>query len=1021
MSEHFGSDSEICPNESHTEELHGKDVVGGEFQQQLGQNITPSIFAKLFVNHTKKTCAIACLIPLISLVVIILSDVFEIDDPQGREYFVRNHILTRQSDGYNAAKEEFKFSINSSDSISNVTTKQSDQQGSLSISILMRGKIQGSDQLAATNNFEGSYNILNPQSLALLKKAEDAILNHKNYSEFCLVEIGNLDCENQPLKCTSPRSVLNHPLLYGIYVNDSEGKERLCGRREGHEAVEEYKFQQFLESLWSDSDSLNSRNFLDSNLTIEKNFSWASQSLIRVAMPLTGYSAIDDRQEEQLKIYEAFTENATTTMNEDLSDLHHDIFPISEQIANSSFGSIVLRDLSFSGLAILLVFLVIWVHTSSFFLACSAMIQVLLSFPITFVIYHFLFRQHFFGALQILTIFLLLGIGADDVFVFTDAWKQAAIVLGPDVDLLRRMTWTYRRSVRAMTVTSFTTAAAFIVTATSPIMPISTLGLWAGVLIILQFILVITIYPCATIMWHRFWRPRLFVRGFNRVPEEDVEREVGTPLWHRLLPVSKRPAVQHSTADYRATERFFRGPWFKFLRRLRFIIIGIGILLVCAGLWLATSLESPKETENFLPNYFPIRVALNTLQDSFPRSDTDYQLKVSFVWGIKDVNRAGTSRFKVSELGAPIFEEDFDMKKKEVQQHIFDACRYVEKEKDDLIFSLDTGIKPVRCWIRDYKVWRESTNKTGFETFATDEGLVQDLIKFSQADSKYLRYLTNQNVIFNKNQTRVLATEVSFISDKDAQLPSKLMWPVYKKWQEVIDNLNKNAPQGGDQAFVTSGFPWLYSYTQQTLLRTMITGVAIMIVVALFTLVSATLNWVIAILATLSIGGIIAMLLGLIQLYGWTLGISESVGVVVAVGFSFDGVAHVATAYVESKSRIRMDRTRDALTDLGISVLFGAVTTLVAGICLLPAIIIFFTKFAGLIISTIILSMTWSLVILPCLLMSFGPEGNFGRISPYLKNFIGVFKTKKNVEEGKSLDINHNSLENRKEENVAKA
>lgn len=1016
MPEHFCNNSDIRLNETHTDELYGEEIVGGQYQPQLSQNITPSIFAKLFVNHTKKTCAIACFIPFLSLVLIILSGVFEIDDPQGREYFVRNHILTRQSDGYNAAKEEFQFSINSNESTPNVMTEQSDQQGSLSISILMRGKIQNSNQLATTTNFEGSYNILNPKSFALLKKAEDAILNHKNYSEFCLVELGNLDCNNKPLKCTVPRSVLNHPLLYGIYVNDSKGKARLCGRREGHQAVDEDKFQQFLDSLWSYSDSSNSRNFFDSNLTKENNFSWASKSLIRVAMPFPGYSAIDDRQDEQLKIYESFTENATSTINEDLSDLNHDIFPISEQIANSSFGSIVLRDLSFSGLAILLVFLIIWVHTSSFFLACSAMLQVILSFPITFVIYHFVFRQKYFAALQILTIFLLLGIGADDVFVFTDAWKQAAIVLGPDVDLLKRMSWTYRRSVRAMSVTSFTTASAFIVTATSPIMPISTLGVWAGILIILQFVLVITIYPCVTIMWHRFWRPRLFVLGFKRVPDEDVEREVGTPLWHRLLPLRKRPAVKHSTSDYRATERFFKGPWFNFLRRLQFIIISIGLIFVCGGLWLATSLESPKETESFLPNYFPIRVALNTLQDAFPRSDTDFQLKVRFVWGIKDVNRTGTSRFKVSELGAPILDEYFDMKKKEVQQHIFDVCKHIEEEQENLLFSLETGIEPVRCWIRDYQLWRESTNKTYFETFATDEGLVQDLIKFSQTEIKYMRHLTNQHVIFSKNKTRVIATEVSFVSDKDAQLPAKIMWPVYQKWQEVIDSLNQNAPQGGDQAFVTSGFPWLYSYTQQTLLRTMITGVAVMIFVALFTLVSATLNWRVAILATVSIGGIVAMLLGLIQLYGWTLGISESIGVVVAVGFSFDGVAHVATAYVESKSKLRMDRTKDALTDLGISVLFGAVTTLLAGICLLPAIIIFFTKFAGLIISTIILSMTWSLVIFPCLLMSFGPEENFGRISPYLNKFIGFFQRKKNSEDGGIFDVNHFSSEAQKQE-----
>lgn len=101
--------------------------------------------------------------------------------------------------------------------------------------------------------------------------------------------------------------------------------------------------------------------------------------------------------------------------------------------------------------------------------------------------------------------------------------------------------------------------------------------------------------------------------------------------------------------------------------------------------------------------------------------------------------------------------------------------------------------------------------------------------------------------------------------------------------------------------------------------------------------------------------------------------------------YAFDGVAHICTAYVESKSETRFDRTRDALTDLGISIIAGGVSTLLAGSFLFFAVIIFFVKFGGFIVSTVILSMLWSLLFFPAILQTIGPVGNVGSLA-----FIGT-------------------------------
>lgn len=97
----------------------------------------------------------------------------------------------------------------------------------------------------------------------------------------------------------------------------------------------------------------------------------------------------------------------------------------------------------------------------------------------------------------------MIGIAADDIFVFIDAWKQSAHV-GQEViqgDLKKRMAYSFRRGVRAMTVTSSTTAMAFFANAFSPIMPIRAFGIFTGVLIPINFLLVVMIMPPAVIYY----------------------------------------------------------------------------------------------------------------------------------------------------------------------------------------------------------------------------------------------------------------------------------------------------------------------------------------------------------------------------------------------------------------------------------------------------------------------------------------------------------------------------------------
>lgn len=969
-------------------------------QLHARQAVQPLRLAHYFVNYTGKTCFLSLLLPLICLVVVAASGAFELSDTNTREFYVLSDEVTKLDDARKAARDNNPF-LEPGQNISSLA--QLKRSSRMNINILMRG-LRRNGGIADLDNFnpDSTANVLEPEVFAEHKKIEDEFISLPNYESFCKRDPTQLDCNGMPRQCALPFSYLNHPKLYGLLLENNTSV--ICGRRPGNEVVSQENFQEFLDSVYG-NDTFRMRVFFDANST-SSDFAWAAKSTVLIGAPLQGYNSSNDRVQDQDDEFVDWARDTVDDVNDDdrtIEPARVDVYALSSAVATSEFNDIIAKDLTLAGVAIILVLLVMWTHTTSFVLSIATIFQILLSFPFAFFFFHFIFQQRYFGALQVLTVFLLLGIGADDVFVFTDAWKQAGVKLGEDVDLETRMAWTYRRSVRAMTVTSFTTAAAFFVTSVSPLMPISTLGVWAAALVLLQFFLVISFYPCAVVTWHRFWRPRLFVQRFRKVEDpEELKIELATKFWQRCIPLSRRPEPHvRQPGEYRAVERFFRGPWFNFLSRARWIVVAASVGFAGVSLWQGLSLETPKETESLLPESHPIWVASDTLRDAFPRSDIDLQLQVWAVWGVTGRSRAGLSKFDVTELGQPIYDMEFDLTRSVVQEHILEACSFFGDQRD-LIFNASSAINPVNCWIRDYYEWRNET----FVDFASQRELIDDLLLFANASENNQAYFNLQRIALNANRTRVVFTEVGFVSSTDANAPEREMWPIYEKWTELNDEFNSRGPPGGNNSFVTGGHPWIWAVTQQTLVNSMIQGLVIMVCVALATLMIATTNWYVAVIATLCITGVIFNLLGLISIVGWNLGTTESVSVIIGVGYSFDGTAHMATAYVESDETSRSGRTRDALTELAISVLFGSLTTFLAGAAMTPATIVFFQKFAVLLTATVMLSLFWSVMVFPAFMLCFGPEKKVGSLLAILDK-INCFRGRRGQQgevDGKDME-----------------
>jgi predicted RND superfamily exporter protein len=72
-------------------------------------------------------------------------------------------------------------------------------------------------------------------------------------------------------------------------------------------------------------------------------------------------------------------------------------------------------------------------------------------------------------------------------------------------NLEKRMAYSFRRASRAMAVTSSTTSVAFLANIASPILPIRAFGIFAGVIVPVNYILVVLVFPPATIIYEKYF------------------------------------------------------------------------------------------------------------------------------------------------------------------------------------------------------------------------------------------------------------------------------------------------------------------------------------------------------------------------------------------------------------------------------------------------------------------------------------------------------------------------------------
>jgi len=261
-------------------------------------------------------------------------------------------------------------------------------------------------------------------------------------------------------------------------------------------------------------------------------------------------------------------------------------------------------------------------------------------------------------------------------------------------------------------------------------------------------------------------------------------------------------------------------------------------------------------------------------------------------------------------------------------------------------------------------------------------------------------------------------TEIAFNTTMIGSAGSIQTRVFFNGFETLMNEQNKLAPSSL-QGYITCR-KYSEMIFEEVLLKTAVAGSLISLILAFIILVLATRNIIIAVYSIFAILGIVLFLIAFMVVIGWSIGVIESIAITIIVGLSVDYTVHIANCYVQHSKHFTNRETilRETLTEIGISVLSGGITTCSSVLMLFFTTITFFTKFGEFIFVNIVASLIYSFGFFCILLAIIGPTKDQGTWTSFVncwKRYCGSGKQKESSSELEALELTEvdNSNENK--------
>jgi len=778
---------------------------------------------------------------------------------------------------------------------------------------------------------DGSSIFDSPRLIRRIREIEDKILAFPNHDHFC-----KRDDMSNPPACEPPGSPLN--FLYAsnyslggetnITTPDRRGPLATPAIAAVRKAIRDYKwFPSLLEK--------------DGQHTChhEPHHCTAIRTVYTFAGPLQGFDNVGDRAEEQRRARLEHTQRLTKELLWPLArekDSPIDFAFLGDDVWRYELSVYIQSDAMKTVGSFLLLLAYFWFHTGSPALALGGVVNIYLSFPLAYFVYRTLLGFRING-LTTMAMFVVLGIGADDVFIVVDTWKRSGASLtdggmGAGFDVAQRAAWVLAHAAPAMAVTSATTISAFMTSVISTVPVIQQFGVFAALVVFFNYMLVCTFFLGVVVLVDTKMAQQqvrsgsaqcLWPGSRSRTSEADAQDQLemsngGSSAQSAASIYSNDPRKDSAarTQELRAVEVFFSDVYAPFAWRYRRVMLVCFGILVTVSIVVASRFQLEDKDDSMLPSSSNLAKANEWSDNLFPAMGAS-MINIHFIWGLAGMDRSHLNPSDPDNKGLVLFDPHFDLARD--QEALLAFCDHIDTHPRFTPWIKHTNND---CLMDVFKTWREANGLA----FPVHETYFQSAMEaFIEADvSGHVRHhlgRSNTGGGFYYVE-HIVASSIPPGTHGKAVEDDYAFWDAHAR--EINSQGNFSAP------VIQTCILWKDMARLNSLARTAVLGMICSLSFATACMLVVTQEWRLTLFATMTIASIVASLVAGYVIMGRKLGFMESVNLAIVSGLAVDYTLHIAHVYQHSPLKTRFGRTQEALRVIGISILAAAATTLLA-------------------------------------------------------------------------------------------
>jgi len=590
------------------------------------------------------------------------------------------------------------------------------------------------------------------------------------------------------------------------------------------------------------------------------------------------------------------------------------------------------------------------------FMTCTSMAFTVI---LSYTLYQFVFHIEYFPFLNLLATIVVIGIGADDLFIYWKTW--ISIKHSRNASILERIvTYTFEHASTAMFVTSASTATAFFACTYTDIVSMRCFCIYAGTCVLVHYVIVITWLPACVVIYEKY-----ALRGCHVFGKESKVGKLFRSIHSQLTRLSRfllnRQSII-STISY---------AWLPL-----FLVISVGGAIALFG-WPKLSPPS-SDTFQMLSFRHPFEVFDREVRKHVNFLSSYASLPITFVFGVSKAFNGGY--FDIKSHGSLVLQPLADLSLPETQLWFSNFCWELRQQD----FFDDSIIQSHGCFVEELRTWimvRSCASDLCCQdlVFPYNQSVFSYCLdKYTAATMTHGHTVASPGVRYKNNKPA--AVIISFQSNVKADYNYDMMENFHKNVSTFLQKVTANTEMNKElyKPFFTASGGLLFYDVQSTLLRSLPLSLAVVLLASSIIVFVTTLNILLTVAALLTISCSLLTTLGILSLLGWELNILESVIMSLAVGLSMDFPLHVAVAYrISPLTQDRKQRVMTSLRHVGGCLTAAMLTTLVAGICMLPAQVVAYVKLGTFLTLVIISSWLYSMFFMPSLLIHIGPVGSF--------------------------------------------